>query len=107
MSAQQLQARIDALRRKAETGEQWAEICALEDQRLAAVAAEQYAASIAQQTKEFNKGRARGLREGSSFDAGEQDFAFKSVAYEDGYYNGFRQGRENLLAGRSYEEVPS
>lgn len=56
----------------------------------------QYVALIVQQTKDFAAGRARGLEEGSSSDAGEQDFAYKSVAYVDGYYAGFAQGRATV-----------
>ena len=44
MSSQQIQNQIDALKRKAETGERWTEICALEDARIAAVTAEHIAA---------------------------------------------------------------
>lgn len=42
-SSKLLQARIDALRLKAESGEQWAEICDLENQRLAALDKERVA----------------------------------------------------------------
>lgn len=41
--SEQLQARINTLRLKAESGEQWAEICDLENQRLAALDKERVA----------------------------------------------------------------
>lgn len=41
MTSQQIQSQITALRRQAETGSQWADICALEDQRVLVAAAEQ------------------------------------------------------------------
>lgn len=45
MTSQQIQSQIEALSRKAETGADWADICALEDLRLAAFATEQAARS--------------------------------------------------------------
>jgi hypothetical protein len=41
VTSQQIQSQINSLRRRAETGEQWADICALEDQRVLVAAAEQ------------------------------------------------------------------
>jgi hypothetical protein len=42
---------------------------------------------------QYDIGYARGLREGN-VDGGEQDFAFKSADYVDGYWDGFRVGRK-------------
>ena len=52
-----------------------------------------YAALIEQHTKDFHAGKARGLRDGADPEPGEQDFAYKSVAYEDGYWTGWRMAR--------------
>jgi hypothetical protein len=40
VTSEQIQNRIDSLRRKAETGADWADICALEDQRVIVEAGE-------------------------------------------------------------------
>ena len=53
----------------------------------------QYTEELAQQTRDFNAGKERGLREGGD-DECEQDFAYKSVAYEDGYWTGWRLARQ-------------
>lgn len=65
----------------------------------------EYAAQLAQQTRDFNAGRRAGQRDGKSFAPPTTAFITTSVAFEDGYYTGFRQAREHLLAGRSYEEI--